>query len=459
MIARRAGRNVLLMGIRQRFETKNGTHHESFYNGSIWITIIISFGYLLIPVTVLAIDANRVTVSAVRIFHSPHPDVLDGFGMSIAGNQHMVLVGAPNEIHNGYEAGKAYLIDRKTGFPIHALGLPSPTGGAFFGQAVLLNGQIAVIGAPHSRDGEGTYTGGVYFFDQKTGKHLRTITNPKPVTGAFGHAIRMRGKQLIVGDPQASTATTYYTGAAYVFDVTTGERMRTLHPLDPKEGKSGWFGHAVDFSESMIVIGAPHEQVEAVTEGVVYGFNAKNADFVRTYRSPTPAESFFGWSLAIDGNLLLIGAFGHEGSHREEGIAYLFDVHSGKVIRTLHNPDPLDRAHFGKSVAISEKYLFVGSPGDRVKETGMNRGAVYVFDRKSGKVLEKVVNPGNITGADDLFGDAIAIASGDERLLVGAPFGGIEEELDAGLVYEFDITNGRRSEFPPDRSSSSSNTP
>ena len=74
----------------------------------------------------------------------------------------------------------------------------------------------------------------------------------------------MRGKRVVIGDPQASTTTTYYTGAAYAFDVTTGEGLLTLHPSNPIRGKPSGFGHAVDFSDSMIVIGAPHEQIESI---------------------------------------------------------------------------------------------------------------------------------------------------------------------------------------------------
>lgn len=422
---------------------KRGT----FYYGSPLSSIVFLVGLLLVPVGAVGMESVGGSVIATQIFHPPDPDVLDGFGMSIAGNQHVVLVGVPNEVHNGHEAGRAYVVDRKTGHLIHALELPSPTGGALFGQSVALNGRYAAIGAPHGRDEEGTYAGGVYVYDHVTGKHARTITNPNPVTGAFGHAIAMRGKRVIVGDPQASTETTYYTGAAYVFEVTTGERLFTLHPLKPIPGKPSWFGHAVGFSDSRIVIGAPYEQIESIRAGVVYGFNANTGAFVRRYVSPHPKESYFGWSVDVAEDLLLIGAFGHEGTYREEGIVYVFHVESGKLIRSLHNPDPHEGAHFGKTVAILHKFLIVGAPGDRAKETGMSRGAVYVFDRMSGKLLEKVVNPARPTGADDLFG--LAIAPANEHLLVGAPFGGNGSELDAGLVYDFDFTKVGLSEIPP----------
>ena len=408
--------------------------------------VICIFGLLLIPV-VWVMEVNGGAVIATQILHSPDPDVLDGFGMSLAGHQSIAVVGAPNEVHNGHEAGKVYVFDRKTGQLVYALGLPRPAGGDLFGQAVAVNGGFAAVGAPHGRDGEGTYTGAVYVYDQLTGKHHRTIPNPNPVTGAFGHAIALIGNRVVVGDPQASTQTTFYSGAAYVFDVMSGDQLLTLRPSGSVRGRPGWFGHSVGVSDSIIVVGAPHEQVESIPAGMVYGFDGKTGAIVRKFVSPHLSESLFGWSVAVAENSLLVGAFGHEGMHREEGIVYEFEIESGRLLRIIHNPDPHEGAHFGKSVAILRNFLIVGAPGDRVRETGMSRGAVYVFDRMSGKLLEKVINPARPTGADDLFG--LTIAAAEENLLVGAPFGGEKTELDAGLVFDFDFTKMDFSKIPP----------
>lgn len=422
--------------------TQRGKH---FYESALRHVLFI-FGFLLISV-VGNMEVKGGSVIPTQILHSPDPDVLDGFGMSLAGRQNIALVGAPNEVHDGHESGRAYGFDRKTGKLVFTLGLPRPTGGELFGQAVALNGRFVAVGAPHGRDGEGTNTGGVYVYDQVTGKHNRTITNPNPVTGAFGHAIALQGMRVIVGDPQASTQTTFYSGAAYVFDVMSGDQVLTLRPTRAVPGRPGWFGHSVDVSESMIVVGAPHEQVESIPAGMVYGFDGKTGAIVQTFVSPHLSESLFGWSVAVAEHSLLVGAFGHEGTHREEGVVYEFEIESGKLLRTLHNPDPHEGAHFGKSVAILPKFLIVGAPGDSVRETGMSRGAVYVFDRMSGKLLKKVINPARPTGADDLFGLAIGAAEG--HLLVGAPFGGENTELDAGLVFDFDITKMGWSEITP----------
>ena len=404
-------------------------------------------GMTLLWGSALHAESEKKRNEAVGLFHHPHPHVLDGFGISVAGHPAGILVGVPNQVDRGREAGKAFVFDRDTGRVIHEFGLPTPTDGALFGQSVALTAGKVVIGAPHGRDSAGTYTGGVYIFDQASGKYRTTISNPQPNTGVFGHTLAAKDNMLIVGDPQASTKSTYYTGAGYVFDVTNNELVFTLRSPNPISGKPSRFGHAVGFSESLILVGAPLEHVGSVAAGAVYGFHRETGALRKIFTNPHPkATEFFGWSLAGNGDTLLVGALGYQGTNREEGIAYVFDTESGMLIHTLHNPEPRDRAHFGKAVAILGNLLVVGAPGDTEEKTGVSRGAVYVFDRTSGKFLKKIVNPAKPIGADDLFGGALTSAK--DRLFVGAPFGGVDSELDAGLVYQFDLTNENSAKIP-----------
>ena len=404
------------------------------------VTVMTVVGLLLFFSTTRHAESEEERTKAARVFHHPRPHLLDGFGISVAGHRKGVLVGVPNQVIRRREAGSAFLLDRDTGQMIHEFGLTTPTDGALFGQSVALTADEVVIGSPHGLDSAGTYTGGVHIFDRGTGQHRITILNPQPITGVFGHTLAANGNQLVVGDPQASTTSTYYTGAAYVFDVTNGERLLTLRPPNPIPGKPSRFGHAVGFSESLIVIGAPLEHVGSIDAGAVYGFHRQTGALRRIFTNPhSTATEFFGWSVAGKGHTLLVGALGYQGTYREEGIAYVFDAESGTLVHTLNNPEPRDRAHFGKTVAILHNLLVVGAPGDSGEKTGVSRGSVYVFDRTSGKFLKKIVNPARPTGADDLFGGTLATAAA--HLLVGAPFGGIDAELDAGLVYQFDFTN------------------
>ena len=411
------------------------------------ICLITVAGMGLFLSTIHNAESGEEKYNIVQIFQHPRPHLLDGFGVSVAEHRNSVLVGVPNQVDRGREAGKAFLFDRDRGKMIHEFGLTTPTDGALFGQSVALTADEVVIGSPHGLDSAGTYTGGVHIFDQDTGQHRTTILNPQPITGVFGHTLATKDNLLIVGDPQASTKSTYYTGAGYVFDVTNGELLFTLRPPNPISGKPSRFGHAVGFSESLILIGAPLEHVGSIVAGAVYGFHRHTGALRTIFANPhSTATESFGWSVAGREQTLIVGALGYQGTYREEGIAYVFDTESGTLIHTLNNPEPRDRAHFGKTVAILHNLLVVGAPGDSEEQTGVSRGAVYVFDRTSGKFLKKIVNPARPTGADDLFGGALATDA--DRLLVGAPFGGNDSELDAGLVYQFDLTNVELPESP-----------
>ena len=142
--------------------------------------------------------------------------------------------------------------------------------------------------------------------------------------------------------------------------------------------------------------------------GAVYGFHSQTGALRTIFTNPhSTATEFFGWSVAGRGQTLLVGALGYQGTYREEGIAYVFDSESGMLVHTLNNPEPRDRAHFGKTVAILHNLLVVGAPGDGGEKAGVSRGSIYVFDRTSGKFLKKIVNPATPTGADDLFGGTL----------------------------------------------------
>jgi len=94
----------------------------------------------------------------------------------------------------------------------------------------------------------------------------------------------------------------------------------------------------------------------------------------------------------------------------------------------LHPSDPVGSgffySHFGATVALDGDLLAVGAPNDGVVTGGVDRGAVYVFERVGGSWMspQKVVAP---DGADDdQFGSAVDIAEGieglDDYLIVGA---------------------------------------
>ena len=103
------------------------------------------------------------------------------------------------------------------------------------------------------------------------------------------------------------------------------------------------------------------------------------------------------------------------------GAVYLFDSKTGKQLPTLYPPsgDANSGMRFGSAVAICGKYLAVGAPNadDSVGNVADNRGAVYVFDINTLKLITKVQDLTFLQG--EKWGTAVAVDR--DQLVIGAP--------------------------------------
>jgi len=133
-----------------------------------------------------------------------------------------------------------------------------------------------------------------------------------------------------------------------------------------------------------------------------------------------PTLAWFGGSVAIDQDILVIGA---KFANQHQGYAYVYEFDhpsSGawgqRKQLSRANGQPFDL--FGAAVAISENTIVVGAKG-----VISNTGAVYVFQRNAGGtdywglVKELTIATGK---QDDYFGQAVDISEDGSFILVGA---------------------------------------
>jgi hypothetical protein len=165
--------------------------------------------------------------------------------------------------------------------------------------------------------------------------------------------------------------------------------------------------------------------------------------------SNSDAYDHFGWSVAVSGDTVVVGAFDESSSATgvngdqsdnnapEAGAAYVF-VRSGttwtqQAYLKASNAEAFE--HFGNSVSVSGDTVVVGAPGESSNATGVNgnqsdnsaisSGAAYVFARIgtnwSQQAYLKASNTGGpLSGASEggLFGYSVSV-SGD-TVVVGA---------------------------------------
>jgi hypothetical protein len=246
----------------------------------------------------------------------------------------------------------------------------------------------------------------------------------------LGSAVALSGNVTLVGqsaEPVLGAATT--SGNAYLFDISTGAQLSKLTPSDGA-ARDG-FGFSVAINDGLALVGSPFDDDNGTDSGSVYLFDvATGIQLAKLKPADGAPNAFFGYSVAISGNIALVGGF-------FQGSAYVFDITSGQQLAKLKPADGAPSGFFGASVALSGNVALVGRYGD--DENGPDSGSAYLFNATTGQQIAKL-KPAD-GAADDRFGGSVAI-SGNTALV------GSEQDDDndpySGSAYLFDITTGQQ---------------
>ena len=190
----------------------------------------------------------------------------------------------------------------------------------------------------------------------------------------------------MVGASDAGTG-----GAVYIFSTTDGWTTHTEIKLTASDAAAGDdFGRGgLAIVGDTVFVGARYDDDAAFNSGAVYVFRTSDggatyAEVAKLTQADATGYDNFGFSLAIDGDTLVIGAFGHSAGHI--GAAYIFRTSdSGATydqVAKLTAADGAANDAFGGSVAIDGDTIVVGACCD--DDGGSNSGSAYVFEDDSG---------------------------------------------------------------------------
>ena len=313
---------------------------------------------------------------------------------------------------------------------------PEPMVQAGFGVSVAVDGNRILVGAPHavSRKGE---TGKAYLFDADTGRMLHTFLPPAPAgNDLFGLSVGMAGDLVVIGSPQGLGQKGIRNGAVYLFQSDTGALLRTVHSPSPH---AEIFGHAVAGHEEWLVIGDPGASIgRNFHVGAAYLFNSKTGRLIQELLSPESSQGEvdrFGHAVGFMGSSVVVAApLGGE-SPVDQGVVYLFDRSSGKLRQRLSSPEPQTQEYFGWGIAGDERGLLIGAAGRR--KGNLDSGVAYLFTSE-GRYIRSLVSPVPVNG--ERFGEAVGMMS--HYAIVAAP-GRVTSGVEAGGVFVFDRAEGR----------------
>ena len=223
---------------------------------------------------------------------------------------------------------------------------------------------------------------------------------------------------------------------------------KKVFPLDPQAG--ALFGYSSAVSGDTMVLGAFLADSNVFSSGAAYVFQRAHGRWTQIAKlTPNDAESneWFGSSAAISGDTIIVGSPLSTVAGKSAGAAYVFRLVNNQWIQEakLTASDPSDFALFGgdQGVAISGNTAIVGAPlapnADPRTPFG-TFGVAYVYQRtgSSWQQVARLTNPD-----PDTFGDfGVSVAVSGSGILVGADGSGAGDLAFSGAVYVFRSQNG-----------------
>ena len=291
-----------------------------------------------------------------------------------------------------------------------------------FGWSVSISGDTVVVGA-YYEDTTAADAGAAYIFTRSGTTWTQQQKIQASNVGAgdlFGGSVSISGDTVVVGARLEDTGGSN-AGSAYIFtrSGTTWTQQQKIQASDIEAGD--FFGYSVSISGDTVVVGAFGEDTGASGAGAAYIFTRSGTTWTQQAKiqaSDLQVSDQFGMSVGIYGDTVVVGAGAEDTGGNEAGAAYIF-TRSGTTWtqqQKIQSSDAEGGDYFGYSVSISGDTAVVGA---RSEDTGgSNAGAAYVFTRSGTTWTQQQKIQASDIEANDEFGTSVSI-SGD-TVIVGA---------------------------------------
>ena len=262
----------------------------------------------------------------------------------------------------------------------------------------------------------------------------------------FGRCVSISGNRVVVGAENEGAGN---AGSVYVFTRSGTDWSFEANLIGANEG----FGQCVAISGNTIVVGAPSNTIASLDTGAihVFFFDGTNwgAQASPLLVSGVAAGDHFGSSVAIDGDLIVVGArfadvnvslpdAGRVHAFERLPMATTWTEQTGSPIVAMNGASADAGAfdEFGHSVALHGTTLVVGAPRED-EAFGNDAGSAYVYERVG---TDWVAGPKIVPSSRfpfSQFGDCVTVYG--DTIAVGAPLGMRGADV-SGSVSIFDRT-------------------
>ena len=314
----------------------------------------------------------------------------------------------------------------------------------YFGYSVAMDGDTAVIGAYRDTYDAGSDFGSVYVFTRSGGtwtQQAKLNATDGATNDFFGISVAVDGDTVVIGayhDDDRGTD----SGSVYVF-TRSGTTWTQQAKLNASDGAAGdMFGYSVSVDGDTVVIGAWGDDYGAGTDsGSAYVFTRSGTTWMQQAKlnanDVAAYNAYFGYSVLVDGDTAVIGAPYDYGSY--SGSAYVFTRNGATWTQQakLNATDGAGFDNFGISVAVNGDTAVIGAYLD--DDLGGQSGSAYVFARSGATWTQQAKLNANDGAVGDRFGYSVSV---DGDTVVISAHRDDDRGTDSGSAYVFTRSGG-----------------
>ena len=408
----------------------SGVNGEMYFNTGDSALYIYDGAWKKVTQSAIVIPHDWTVTAQQAKIQASDAQASDMFGVSTAIDGDTVVVGAHVEDTGGNAAGAAYVFTRSgTSWSQQAKIQSSDIQAVdIFGYSVAIDGDTVVVGA-RNEDTGGSSAGAVYVFTRSgtTWSQQAKLVASDAAENDYMAVVAIDGDTIVAGAYQKNSN----AGAAYIFtrSGTTWSQQAKLVASDAAAGDFFGFSTAIDGDD--VVVGANRKDTYA---GATYVFTRSGTSWsqqAKLVASDAQANDEFGNSVAIDGDTMVAGARYEDTGSSGAGAAYVF-TRSGtswSQQAKIQSSDIGADDHFGYSVGIEGDTVVAGA---NRKDT--YTGAAYVFTRSGTTWTQAKKIQSSDIAASDNFGHSVSISN--NTVVVSA----LQEDTgasNAGAAYTF----------------------
>ncbi|HUU97589.1 MAG TPA: FG-GAP repeat protein [Phycisphaerae bacterium] len=356
----------------------------------------------------------------------------DAYGHCVSISGDVAVVGAWEDIHAGVSSGSAYVYRLNGADWVEEVKLVATDAATNdeFGVSVAVSGDVAVIGA-HLDDDGGPDSGSAYVYSFDGTEWIEqaklTASDATPYDN-FGWSVSISGDAVVVGANLNDDAGPN-SGSAYVFKRPPGgwvDMTETAKLTAGDATENDEFGRCVAISGDVVAIGAHYDSDDAFQSGSAYvfvkppsGWESMTAETAKLTASDPSDLDRLGLAVAIDGDVVVAGAWADDDGGSASGSAYVYNQPlDGWADMTetakLAASDAAAGDHFGWSVSINGDVAMIGAPAHLWDGSGFGSAYAYRFDGTDW--IEEAKLTASDGAEDDEFGYSVSI-SGDAAVI------------------------------------------